>query len=119
MVYCPICKTEWDEDVTECPICGRELPDEENGEVEWIKLGMVPDKLSAELAKQMLEAEDIPVVVISRSGFFGEIGLTLHDFYSGQPGLFEVSVPKHLAAEASEILSGLLGDRWRPSGEDA
>ncbi len=83
-----------------------------------MKLGTVGDKMTAELAKEVLKSSDIPAVVISRSGFFGDVGLTLWNVYSGKPGLFEVSVPADLADDAAEILDATLGEQWQRAKED-
>jgi hypothetical protein len=81
-------------------------------EQEWVTIGAVADKLSADFARETLETYDIPVAVLSKSGYFGTAGLTLTEFYSGSQGLFEFSVPVDEAEDAAEILSATLGDKW-------
>lgn len=117
MASCPACNKEWPNDVTLCPICGRDLT--ESGDTHtaddsegWLMIGSVPDKVTADFAKETLAAYEIPAVVMSRSGYFGQIGLTLTSFYSGQAEQFEVSVPVAHREEASELLAATLGDRW-------
>lgn len=111
MVFCPACKAEWPDNVTECPICGRELGEREAET--WVLIGFVEDKLSADFAKETMSAYEIPVVVVSKSGFFGNVGLTLTEFYSGKSGQFEVSVPSSHAEEARELLAMTLGAKWQ------
>jgi hypothetical protein len=113
VVYCPVCKTEWEDDVTECPICGRDLEgDEEEGDTRWVMLGIIQDKLSADFAKETLKSYEIPAIIISRSGFFGNVGLPLNPFYSTRSPLFEISVLSVHVKEASGILDMTLGDKW-------
>ena len=111
MAYCPVCKAEVDDDAENCCICGHEF-DKKDEEVKWITLGEIEDKLSADFAKEVLTTYNIPVVIFSRSGFFGNIGLPLNPFYKPGSALFEVSVPKDYSEEASDVLEMTLGDKW-------
>lgn len=111
MAFCPACKTDWPDGTANCPVCGKEL-DAEAVERQWVMIGTVDDQLSADFAKETLTAYEIPAVVISGSGFLGNIGLTLTSFHSGKPALFEISVPSDEAEEAAEILRLTLGEKW-------
>ena len=114
MAYCPECKSEWEDDITECPICGRELVQTENEQAtEWVVLGVIEDKVSADYARETLKSYEIPSVVISKSGFFGEIGLTLNPFYSTHSPLFEISVLSIHVEEAAAILDMAIGEKWQ------
>ncbi len=116
MAFCPACKSDWPDGTANCPICGKEL-DAEAAEKQWVMIGTVDSQLSADFAKETLATYEIPAVVISRSGFFGNIGLTLTGFHSGARALWEVSVPADDAEEASEILGLTLGDQWQKKEE--
>ena len=116
MVYCPACKTELKEGTTTCYICGYDLNSTEK--VEWIVMGMIEDKISADYARETMKTYDIPAVIISKSGFFGEIGLPLSTFYKPGIGLFEVSVPKDFVEEAVDILNMILGEKWQRKEDD-
>ena len=114
MAYCPACKTDWENDVTECPVCGAELSTNNNDGVdEWVLLGMIEDKLSADFAEETLKTYEIPVVIISRSGFFGNIGLPLNPLYSTKSPAFEIRVPASHTKEAVGILDMALGEKWQ------
>ena len=76
MVYCPVCKTEVEDDSTSCPICGNDF--EKTGEVSWVVVGEIEDKISADFAREALKSYDIPAVIFSRSGFFGRVGLPVY-----------------------------------------
>lgn len=115
MAYCQECNKHWPgiEDV--CPVCKQVMNDSNDDAAEWKMLGTLDDKMTAGLAKEVLESSGIPAVVISRSGFFGSMGLTLDSFYSGKPGTFELSVPTVRMQEADEILCMTLGEDWNRS----
>lgn len=110
MALCPACKSEIDDEASSCYICGYEFDEER--QTNWVVVGEIEDKLSADFGKEALASSDIPAVVISRSGFFGNVGLPLNPFYKAGSALFEISVPEELIEEASEILSMTLGEKW-------
>lgn len=110
MAYCPVCKTELDDDSANCYICGYE-PDDK-AEVNWIMIGEIEDKISADFAKEILKSYNIPAVIFSRSGFFGSAGLPLNPFYKPGSANFEVSVPENYREEAVDILGSTLGKKW-------
>lgn len=102
--------------MTECPICSAELTTdgaEEHRSGNWVTLGSIDDKFSADYARAVLTSYDIPSVVISRSGFFGQVGLTLNTFYKPGALLFEVSVPEEFVEEAAGVLDMALGEKWK------
>jgi hypothetical protein len=99
------------EDATNCYICGHELDD--NEKQEWIALGEIEDKFSADFARETLQSYEIPAVIFSRSGFFGNIGLPLNPFYKAGAALFEIMVPKEYTREAADILDMTLGEKWQ------
>jgi hypothetical protein len=83
-------------------------------------IGSIDDKLSADLARETLSSYNIPAVVISKSGFFGNSGLTLNPFYDHQRvATFTVSVPEQCAEEATDLLSVTIGSAWHPTEESA
>jgi hypothetical protein len=115
VVVCPRCKAELDDSVTQCYVCGYEFDSEE--ETEWVLLGTIEDKLSADFAQEALKSYDIPAVIISRSGFFGNVGLSLNPFYKPGAATFEVRVPKTHEEAAVDILDMTLGEKWQREKE--
>ena len=112
MVFCPECRIEYEDEITECPVCSRKLISGD-ADSDWVMLGAIEDKISADFAKEVLSSYDIPSVVISKSGFFGQAGLTFNTFCKSGSSLFEVSVPSEHVREAVEILDMALGDSWQ------
>jgi len=96
----------------ECQICGRELQ-ADNESADFVVIGSVPDQVTADFAREVLESCEIPAIIRSRSGFFGTAGLTLPSFYNSGAAQFELMAPGSLVEEANEILTEALGDRWQ------
>jgi RNA polymerase subunit RPABC4/transcription elongation factor Spt4 len=112
-MLCPECKTELEDGKVSCPVCGWELTDEEKAK--WLVIGTIQDPPFANLAREVLRSQGIPAVVISGSGFFGNIGLSFNPIFGGgKPGAFEIMVPRDYAEEARDTLDMTLGDKWQP-----
>lgn len=111
MVYCPVCKIELEDGATRCEICGHRIADPATAE--WVNLGTIDDKISADFAKETLASYNIPAVVFSKSGFFGNVGLPLNPFYKPSSATFEISVPKEYEEEAVDLLTLTLGEKWQ------
>lgn len=111
MAYCPECKVELKPGDENCFVCGTKI--EDDLKKAWIVIGLVGDKISADFVKATLESQNIPVVVISKSGFFGTVGLPLVPFYSPDSAKFEVSVPVSFAEEAQTVCRMTLGEKWQ------
>ncbi|MFH1688457.1 MAG: hypothetical protein ABIE70_13175 [bacterium] len=95
---------------TECGVCGWEAPRGEQDR--WVCLGYLDTPWSAELARETLKSLGIPVVVQSRDGYFGSVGLTLTPFFKKGRHQFTISVPAAQAAEAAQNLDLTLGEQW-------
>ena len=111
MALCPKCNAEIEEGITTCFVCGAEM-EESRGDENWVRLGYIHDKISADFAKETLKSYDIPAVVFSKSGFFGNAGLPLTNIFDSKPMAFEISVPEVCAQEAVDILNMTLGGQW-------
>lgn len=108
MEFCPQCNTELPPGAPYCHVCGKEFTSEE-----WVVLGIVEDKLTADLARELLRSRNIPSVVFSRSGFFGDAGLPLPSIFKPDNPFFEVTVPADQAEEAASILDMTIGSGWK------
>lgn len=116
MVYCPVCKTELSKDITTCYVCGSDPNVEPAHYQEWVVLGIIDDKPHADLGEETLKSCHIPAVVLSKSGFFGNIGLFLNPFYTNASPAFEISVPSQYLEEATDILDMTLGIKFHRKG---
>lgn len=115
MAFCPNCNENFDDDMKICPDCKVDLIDEEDFESfeeGWVVVGRVKDQTTSEYARETLESYDIPAVIISESGYFGQAGLNLPSPTGANLGFFQIHVPKELKAEAVDILDMILGDSW-------
>ncbi len=84
----------------------------EHSSDDWCLAGKVKDPMSADYAQETLKSYDIPVVIISESGFFGRAGLNLPSLWGKTEGLFKIMVPSDMCEEAVDILDSLFGDGW-------
>lgn len=116
MAYCPVCKTELAEDMQTCYVCGGDPRMENMENQEWVVLGTIDDKLHADFGEETLKSCHIPVVVMSKSGFFGNIGLFLNPMYTDTSSAFEISVPEQYLEEATDILDMTLGTKFHRKG---
>ncbi len=117
-MLCPKCRAELSEDDTTCNVCGFKIGKVTETEQAWVLLGYISDKITADFANETLMSFEIPSVLMSKSGFFGNAGLALTSFFSNSDQLFEISVPAHLVEEATEILNNTLGSGWRSAKEE-
>lgn len=111
MAHCPVCKVEIAVGADSCPVCGHEFDGEEHPE--WAVLGSIGDKLSADFAAETLKSMNIPVVVVSRSGFFGDVGLPLNPFYKSSEPMYEILVPPGFEEQAADALDGTMSGKWQ------
>lgn len=114
MANCPYCKAELSDEATSCWRCGKDIDnDDDQIESKWVMVGVIEDKLSADFARETLTVYQIPAVIASRSGYFGDIGLPLNPFYRPKATGYEVSVPEEFVEEAADLLAATLGDKWQ------
>ncbi len=115
-MQCPRCRAELERAGVDCAVCGWESGAETKAE--WMEIGAVDGKMFADLARETLTSMEIPNTVVSKSGYFGSVGLTLTPFF-GQEATphFEVSVPVGYAVEAATALSVTLGEKWKEKAE--
>jgi hypothetical protein len=128
MSYCRRCKETFPDNLTACPNCGDDFEDiETESELDddldereggWVMVGLIGDVISAGYAKETLISYNIPTVVRSESGFFGQAGLNLPQAYGKQKGLFQIHVPAEMTEEAEDILNMILGDNWEKAPEE-
>ncbi len=104
------------ENVQSCYVCGSDPKAASAVDDEWVTLGIIDDKLHADFAEETLKSCKIPAVVLSKSGFFGSIGLFLNPFYTDTSSAFEISVPSQYLEEATDVLDMTLGNKFHRKG---
>ncbi len=112
MAVCPACKSIAPDGASECPVCGSEINPEPTGKHEWIIVGVIGDKVSADFARETLNSYDIPAVIFSKAGVFGNGGLPMNSIYGGTTDSYEVSIPEDFYEETVELLNTILGNNW-------
>jgi len=114
MPYCPDCDEYFEGDLTSCPRCSRDFEDSDSAadRAGWVMIARIMDKTSADFAKETLKSYTIPVVVISESGYFGQVGLNLPSLAGKGIGKFQLHVPSDYREDAEKILEMILGDAW-------
>ncbi|HOP07851.1 MAG TPA: hypothetical protein PLF13_11245 [candidate division Zixibacteria bacterium] len=109
-MLCPEGNSELNRFDVDCNVCGWERPVKE--QEDWIAIGLISSQVFAELARETLEQIGIPAVLLSRSGIFGAMGLTLNPWSGKTSGAYELSVPVAFAREAIDTLEMTLGDNF-------
>ena len=107
MALCPKCNAELESSAVVCQKCGHEV---HSGEL--IMIGTIDDKVTADLAREVLASHGIRAGVFSNSGFFGSAGLPLIPFFNARTSQFEVSVEAEFGDEAAELLEMTVGDNF-------
>jgi hypothetical protein len=110
MPFCPRCNEQFEGDLTECPNCKYDFGDESSAGRDWIVVRRITDKTAADFARETLQSYNIPVVIISESGFFGNAGLPLPSIYGKGIGKYRVHVPAEFEDDAREIMEMILGE---------
>jgi hypothetical protein len=122
MPFCPQCKYEYNHEVAKCPDCQvslvSELPDDWSDEEEykdWVRLGILTSSVDAEMLSDVLNAKEIPNLVLSGSGYFGQTGQMGPTSFQPAGGGFVIVVPSEFVDKADLEAFGILGDKWEKS----
>jgi hypothetical protein len=122
MPFCPKCRYEYEIGIGECPDCGARLVDhlpEERAETDddrqykdWIPLANLTSQQMAEMVLEALRAKDIPAVIYSGVGYFGQAGAMGSSLYAPVGGAYTLLVPQEYIEDADEEARLILGDDW-------
>lgn len=117
-MFCPNCKFEYEAGVFKCPDCDEYLvdqlsPDGEEAESDyhWIQLARINSDQYAEMIKEALESQDIPVILHSGTGHFGITG-QMGVISRPIGGAYSILVPEENIVDANNIGFSILGDEW-------
>ena len=119
-MFCPKCRYEYEPHIFTCPDCGEKLvatlppEDADQGPTydNWVELAHLTSKMSAEMVVDVFRKKDIPVVVLSEAGFFGQTGQMGPSAFQPIAGFYSVVVPEEFAEEADSEGEALLGEEW-------
>jgi hypothetical protein len=128
MLFCPICLSEYKDDMTICADCGAELveslPDDddlggmgplqqadEEMAVHWTPLARLTSSKQADLVLDGLRDKDIPVIVRPGTPDFGQVGPS--SFGPGDSAYVTLMVPRDFVDEADREAEIILGSRWK------
>ncbi len=78
----------------------------------WIIIGWAADRTTANFVVETLKSYDITAVVESKSGFLGDVGLTLSAGFEDSHGAYEIWTPEEGAEEAIGLAEMVGGDKW-------
>jgi len=112
MKYCPKCEEEYTDSVTLCGECGGSLVSEQQwkelqakrrdeAEEVFVRVGVAGDRFEADVMKDALAKEGIPVLVRSFQD------TSFDGLYVAQKGFAVIEVPEPFKARANVVLDSL------------
>lgn len=125
MPFCPVCKYEYNIECSLCPDCEERLvavlaPETETVEElsednykDWIKVAKFNSDLPAKLILETLRMNDVPAIILSDTGHFGQTGQMGPSSFNSIGGNYNLMVPRDKVTEADEIGQAILGEDWR------
>ena len=123
MPFCPLCRCEYMPGISLCSDCQVELvevlPDAKETEEEkdqyhdWIPLARLTSTQLAEMLLEGLRAKNVPTVLRSSAGYFGQIGTMGVSSYQSVGGVYTVLVPREYVGDAENEAEVILGDEWK------
>ncbi|MFH1687464.1 MAG: hypothetical protein ABIE70_08090 [bacterium] len=124
MPFCPECRYEYGADVARCPDCDVDLVahmpddddllDQESKYKDWVQLARLNSHEFAHMIVEAFRAKDIPVVLLSGAGHFGQTG-QMGVTSRAVGGAFSINVPKEFVIQADQEGEGILGEEWQAS----
>ena len=123
-MFCPKCRFEYKPEIFTCPDCDERLvltlPEETAGKTDspenyedWVQLARLTSTMSAEMLSDLLRSKNIPVVILSGSGHFGQTGqMGASSFRPVDGGFYSVMVPPEHVDAVDEEATAILGEEW-------
>jgi len=121
MPFCPECRYEYNAGITRCSDCDvvltDQLPKPDSDEApdlykDWVPLVHFTSQVYADMVVEAFRGKQIPAVVYSSAGYFGQTGQM--GISSARPvgGGYALLVPKEFIAIANGEGEAMLGDVW-------
>jgi len=121
MPFCPKCKYEYKTGSDVCPDCNTALvdslakDDSQETHQDWIPLARLTSSQYAEMVMEALRAKDIPAVIHSDAGHFGQTGQMGTSSFRPMGGAYTLMIPRDHIVEADREAATILGDVWEKS----
>jgi len=127
MPFCPKCGYEYGEKITTCPDCheklvaslteggGKSDSDDETAYKNRIQVARLTSPQHAEMALEVLRAKNIPAVILSGAGYFGQTGQFGTSSFQPVGGAYSLMVPQEHVANADQEARQILGEVWEKS----
>ena len=124
MPYCPKCRYEYNPEISICPDCEEHLVDilpekyENDSEIDkqgydnWVKIARLTSQAYANMINDGLQSKNIPVVILSGAGHFGQTGQMGTSSFFPVGGRYLVLVPEEFVEDANNEAVSILGDEW-------
>ena len=123
MPFCPKCGYEYREGISRCPDCDEplvsQLPpidasskENEIDEKDWVPVVQLTSMQYAELIVEDLRGKDIPVIMRSSTGHFGETGQMGTSSFRPIGGGYVIFVPTGFVEKADNEGEAILGEVW-------
>jgi len=129
MPFCPKCRYEYNPEISICPDCEEHLVDilpekyENESEIDnqgydnWIKIGRLSSQAYATMINDGLKSKNIPIVILSGAGHFGQTGQMGTSAFFPAGGSYIVLVPEEFIDDANHEAEIILGEEWTMSRE--
>jgi hypothetical protein len=124
MPFCPKCRYEYKQGIEICPDCDEKLvhslsPDANSDKTDlhdlyddWVQLARFTSPQYAEMLVEGLKAKNIPAVIISGTGHFGQTGQLGTSTFRPVGGAYSMIVPREFVEDADREAELMLGDEW-------
>jgi hypothetical protein len=121
-MFCPECRYEYKTGVTTCPDCGATMvatlpekdPENEAARYQnWVHVARLTSSISAQMLLDVLRSKNIPAVILSGSGHFGQTGQMGPSSFRPIDGAYSLMVPQEFVSDADAEAEALLGDEWK------